>query len=73
LPTPSSRAKNLNDVFSSLLKTLEKAAINAVFASSFFNAPGGSGGLSPALHRSLASSSIPGKNAEGTDNCSWRP
>lgn len=36
--------KNLNDVLSSLLKTLEKAAINSVF-SSFFN-PGTGGGLS---------------------------
>lgn len=37
--------KNLNDVLSSLLKTLEKAAINSVFSSAF-NAPA-SGGLSP--------------------------
>lgn len=37
--------KNLNEVFTSLLKTLEKAAINSIFAS-FFNAPS-SGGLSP--------------------------
>ena len=37
--------KSLNDVMGSLLKTLEKAAINSIFAS-FFN-PGGSGGLSP--------------------------
>lgn len=37
--------KSLNDVMSSLLKTLEKAAINSVF-SSFFN-PTAAGGLSP--------------------------
>lgn len=37
--------KSLNDVMSSLLKTLEKAAINSVFAS-FFN-PTAAGGLSP--------------------------
>ncbi len=37
--------KKLNEVFGSLIKTLEKAAINAVFAS-IFNAPTG-GGLSP--------------------------
>ncbi|MET4197289.1 hypothetical protein ABIA95_000170 [Bradyrhizobium sp. LA8.1] len=37
--------KSLNDVLSNLLKTLEKAAINAAFAS-IFNAPS-SGGLSP--------------------------
>lgn len=37
--------KSLNEVFSSLIKTLEKAAINAVFAN-IFNAPS-SGGLSP--------------------------
>lgn len=39
--------KNLNEVMSNLLKTLEKAAINSIFAS-FFNAPS-SGGLSPFL------------------------
>lgn len=37
--------KNLNEVLSGLLKTLEKAAINSVFSSAF-NAPA-SGGLSP--------------------------
>lgn len=37
--------KNLNEVLSSLLKTLEKAAINSVYSSAF-NAPA-SGGLSP--------------------------
>lgn len=37
--------KSLNEVFGSLIKTLEKAAINSLFAS-FFNAPA-SGGLSP--------------------------
>ncbi|MEH2705229.1 hypothetical protein ABIF21_000018 [Bradyrhizobium elkanii] len=55
--------KNLNDVLSSLVKTLEKAAINSVF-SSFFNAPIG-GGLSPAA--ALFKSFIPGF-AEGTDS-----
>lgn len=55
--------KNLNDVFSSLIKTLEKAAINSVF-SSIFNAPA-SGGLSP--FASLFSGLIP-KFAGGTDN-----
>lgn len=54
--------KNLNEVFSSLIKTLEKAAINALFAS-FFNAPG-SGGLSP--FAGLLKGSVPGF-AGGTD------
>ncbi|MBW7967584.1 hypothetical protein [Bradyrhizobium sp. BR 10261] len=54
--------KNLNDVLSSLLKTLEKAAINSVF-SSIFNAPA-AGGLSP--FASLFKAFIPGF-AEGTD------
>lgn len=54
--------KNLNDVLSNLLKTLEKAAINSLF-SSFFNAPS-SGGLSP--FASTLKSFIPGF-AEGTD------
>jgi hypothetical protein len=61
--------KNLNDVFSSLIKTLEKAAINSVFAS-FFN-PGAGGGLS-AFSNLLGVGSI-GKNAEGTDNWSGGP
>ena len=39
--------KSLNDVMGSLVKTLEKAAINSVFAS-FFN-PGAGGGLAPAV------------------------
>lgn len=55
--------KNLNDVLSSLIKTLEKAAINSVFAS-IFNAPS-TGGVSPIL--SLLGL---GHNAGGTDN--WR-
>ncbi|MGJ4888959.1 hypothetical protein ACQR1Y_12235 [Bradyrhizobium sp. HKCCYLRH3099] len=55
--------KNLNDVMSSLLKTLEKAAINSAFAS-VFNAPS-SGGLSP--FASLLSSIIPGF-ADGTNS-----
>jgi hypothetical protein len=54
--------KSLNDVLSNLVKTLEKAAINSLFAS-FFNAPA-SGGLS--LFGSLAKSIIPGF-ADGTD------
>jgi len=54
--------KNLNDVLSNLLKTLEKAAINSLF-SSFFNQQAG-GGLSP--FASFAKSLIPGF-AEGTD------
>lgn len=58
--------KSLNDVMSNLLKTLEKAAINSLFAS-FFNA-GASGGLSP-FASALGLGSI-GKNAQGTDN--WR-
>lgn len=55
--------KNLNDVMTSLIKTLEKAALNSVFTS-FFNAPVG-GGLAPAA--SLFRSFIPGF-AEGTDS-----
>lgn len=55
--------KNLSDVLSNLLKTLEKAAINSLF-SSFFNAPA-SGGLSP--FASLFNSIIPGF-ADGTDS-----
>lgn len=55
--------KKLSDVVSSLIKTLEKAAINSLFAS-FFNAPA-SGGLSPLA--SLAKSIIPGF-ADGTDS-----
>ncbi len=55
--------KSLNDVFSSLLKTLEKAAINSVFAS-IFNAPS-SGGVSP--FASLFKGIIPGF-ADGTDS-----
>ncbi|QOG20466.1 hypothetical protein FOM02_27035 [Bradyrhizobium sp. SEMIA] len=55
--------KNLNEVMSSLIKTLEKAAINSVF-SSFFTAPA-SGGLSP--FASLLKGVIPGF-AGGTDN-----
>jgi hypothetical protein len=54
--------KNLNDVMSSLLKTLEKAAINSIFAS-FFNA-GAAGGLSP--FASLFKGIIPGF-ADGTN------
>jgi hypothetical protein len=53
--------KKLNEVFSSLIKTLEKAAINSLFAS-FFN-PAASGGLS-------SFAKLVGFNAEGTDN--WR-
>jgi len=60
-------AKNLNDVLSGLLKTLEKAAINGLF-SQFFN-PGAGGGLSPVA--SLFSTFLGvGRNAGGTDN--WR-
>lgn len=59
--------KNLNDVVSSLLKTLEKAALNSVFAS-IFNAPTG-GGLSP-FAAGLGSLLGIGRNAGGTDN--WR-
>jgi hypothetical protein len=58
--------KSLNDVFTSLLKTLEKAAINSIFTS-IFN-PGVGGGLSP-FASFLGFGSV-GKNAEGTDN--WR-
>ncbi|OYU91870.1 MAG: hypothetical protein CFE29_03200 [Bradyrhizobiaceae bacterium PARB1] len=54
--------KSLNDVMSSLIKTIEKAAINSVFAS-FFNAPS-SGGLSP--FSSALKGIIPGF-ADGTD------
>lgn len=54
--------KNLNDVLNNLLKTIEKAAINSVFAS-VFNAPA-SGGLSP--FASIMKSIIPGF-AGGTD------
>jgi hypothetical protein len=54
--------KSLNEVFSSLVKTLEKAAINSVFAS-IFNAPS-SGGLSP--FASLFKGVIPGF-ASGTN------
>lgn len=57
--------KKLDEVLSSLLKTLAKAAINSVFGS-IFNAPA-AGGLSP--FASMFSGLI-GKNAEGTDN--WR-
>lgn len=55
--------KNLNEVVTSLVKTLGKASINSVFAS-FFNQQAG-GGLSP-----FASLFGIGRNAEGTDN--WR-
>ncbi len=58
--------KSLNDVLSNLIKTLEKAAINSVFASIFNPAFGG--GLSP-FASFLGFGSV-GKNAEGTD--SWR-
>lgn len=58
--------KSLNDVFAGLIKTLEKAAINSIFAS-IFN-PGFGGGLSP-FASFLGFGSV-GKNAEGTDN--WR-
>lgn len=55
--------KSLGDLFSNLLKTLEKFAINQVFGL-FFNAPS-SGGLSP--FASLLKGAIPGF-AEGTDS-----
>ncbi|MGY3117712.1 phage-related tail protein [Bradyrhizobium sp. S3.14.4] len=55
--------KNLNDVLSSLIKTLEKAAINSVFAS-IFGAPA-SGGLSP--FAGFIKGIIPGF-ADGTDS-----
>jgi hypothetical protein len=55
--------KSLNDVLSSLLKTLEKAAINDVFGS-IFNAPAAGG---KSIFASLISSIIPGF-AGGTDN-----
>lgn len=58
--------KNLNDILDSLLKTLEKSAINGVF-SSIFNAPA-SGGLSPIL-----SFLGIGHNAAGTDSWSGGP
>jgi len=61
--------KSLNDVFNSLIKTLEKAAINSVFAS-IFN-PGVGGGLSP-FSNFLGLGSI-GHNAEGTDNWAGGP
>ena len=54
--------KNLNDVFTSLLKTLEKAAINSIFASVFNQQAGG--GLSP--FASLFKGVIPGF-ASGTN------
>jgi hypothetical protein len=56
-------AKSLNDVLSSLLKTLARAGINSLFAS-IFNAPS-AGGLSP--FASLLKGIIPGF-AEGTDS-----
>lgn len=58
--------RKLDEVFSSLLKTLEKAAINSLFAS-FFNAPA-TGGLSG--FASLLGLGNIGHNATGTD--SWR-
>ena len=61
--------KNLNEVFTSLLKTLEKAAINSLFAS-FFNAPA-TGGLSG--FASLFGLGSIGKNAGGTDYWSGGP
>lgn len=61
--------KSLNDVLLSLVQTLEKAAINSVFAS-IFNAPA-SGGLSP-FASALGLGKI-GKNAQGTDNWSGGP
>lgn len=56
--------KNLNDVMSSLLKTLEKAAINSIFTS-FFN-PKSAGGLS-GFASILKGVGLPGF-ASGTDN-----
>jgi len=55
--------KGLNDVLSSLVKTLEKAAINDLFGS-FFN-PTAAGGTS--IFGSILKSIIPGF-ADGTDN-----
>jgi hypothetical protein len=55
--------KNANEVFSSLIKTLEKAAINDVFRS-FFNASSAGG---KSMFASLLSSIIPGF-ADGTDS-----
>lgn len=51
--------KSLNDVFNSLIKTLEKAAINSLFTSLF--SPGVGGGVSP------IASLFRGGFAEGTD------
>ena len=62
-------ARSLNDVLSSLLKTLARAGINSLFAS-LFNAPTG-GGLSP-FASFLGLGSV-GRNAEGTDNWSGGP
>lgn len=61
--------KSLNDVLLSLVQTLEKAAINSVFAS-FFN-PSAAGGLSP-FASALGLGKI-GHNATGTDNWSGGP
>lgn len=61
--------KSLNEVFSSLLKTLEKAALNSLVMS-FFN-PAFGGGLSP-VASFLGLGSI-GRNAEGTDSWSGGP
>jgi hypothetical protein len=55
--------KNLNDVLSSLIKTLEKSAINSLIAP-LFN-PSSAGGLSP--FASLVKGLIPGF-ADGTDS-----
>jgi hypothetical protein len=60
--------KSLNEVFSSLIKTLEKAAINSLFAS-IFN-PGVGGGLSPA--GSFIKGFLPGF-ASGTDSAPGGP
>lgn len=56
-------AKNLNDVVSSLLKNLARAAINSSFTNLF--SPSAAGGVSP-----IASLLGFGRNAGGTDN--WR-
>jgi hypothetical protein len=61
--------KSLNDVFSNLIKTLEKAAINSIFASIF--TPGFGGGPSP--FASFLGLGKVGKNAEGTDNWQGGP
>lgn len=61
--------KSLNDVFTSLIKTLEKAAINSIFTSIF--TPGVGGGLS-SFAKFLGLGSV-GHNAEGTDNWSGGP